>query len=133
MPAHQQYADPATVYAALRERGASRAVVVYSGGNDEGHADSIALFVGDSQIALLDEQLPYEWDPVAKRNVPVGTEAQKAEAALAAALCKPIYDRYGSFAGEFHVSGELIWNAVDERLEGESNETYESYESFDWD
>jgi hypothetical protein len=41
------------VFAELAARGADRALVAFSGGNDEGGADSIALYVGEAEIREL--------------------------------------------------------------------------------
>jgi len=90
-------------WAELARRGATRVVVEFSGGNDEGGPESIVLYGPD-----LD-------DP--SKLVSIGTveesfgDAEDADELLADALSKPIYDAYGSFAGEFSVDGKVTWDA----------------------
>lgn len=87
------------VFAALLSRGASRAVVEFSGGNDEGGPDSITLLDGEEEIAKLQAW----WSD--------GDTVTEAGAELADALCDPIFEEHGTFAGDFDVTGEVIWDA----------------------
>lgn len=108
------------VFAELASRGADRAVVSFSGGNDEGGPDSIALQRGDEEIRTLPT-----W-------AGEGDTAAKADAQLADALSDPIFEEYGTFAGDFDVTGEVIWDldgetvamVRDERSEYEHLEDY---------
>lgn len=118
------------VFEALRERGASGALVEFSGGNDEGDADRIVLLDGDAEIAEVSEhyenfvrdengRIVYEADPdsgyqQAKRR-PL-TEAQQAEGDLAEALAAPVYDEYGGFSGGFSVAGSVRWDVASRRV-----------------
>ncbi|HTZ62679.1 MAG TPA: hypothetical protein VMB51_01090 [Solirubrobacteraceae bacterium] len=107
------------VFAALSARGADRAVVEFSGGNDEGGPDAITLFAGEETVATL-----RLW-PGASQS-----DAERAEIELSDALSAPIFERYGSFDGDFDVYGELIWSVAgqtvklicDERAEYEHSE-----------
>lgn len=84
----------------LIARGADRAVVQFSGGNDEGGPDHIRLFAGERE---LPELAVY----VSARNP---SAAEQAEETLSDVLSRPIYERYGTFAGDFEVAGELTWD-----------------------
>lgn len=90
--------DRAEAFAALTRMGADRAVVEFRGGNDEGGPDSITRYTGEQQIASLSS-----W-PTGTR-----TREEQAEDRLADALSGPVFDRYHTFAGDFDVTGEVIW------------------------
>lgn len=68
--------------------------VTFSGGNDEGGVDTIYLDTIESGTV--------EWTDF------WGKETD--HKAIADALSKPVYDEYYSFAGEFHVNGEVVWD-----------------------
>jgi len=57
--------DNAEVFRRIRERGAVRAVVEFSGGNDEGGAESIALYDGEGrEVGKVEGGHPGGyWDP----------------------------------------------------------------------
>jgi len=109
------------VFGALASRGADRVVVAFSGGNDEGGPDSITLYVGEEEVATLST-----W--------PTGTRTaeEQAEDRLADALSEPVFDEYHTFAGDFDVTGEVIWDIEsktvqmirDERSDYEHSEGY---------
>jgi hypothetical protein len=110
------------VFAELASRGADRAVVEFSGGNDEGGPDSITLYGGEAPVCTL-SVWPYERD---------ATSEKKADARLADALSDPVFEAYGTFAGDFDVTGEVIWDVEektvqmirDERSDYEHSEDY---------
>jgi hypothetical protein len=109
------------VFAELASRGADRAVVQFSGGNDEGGPDSIMLYRGEDEMHTL-----YAWpcEP--------NTASTKADADLTDALSDPVFEEYGTFAGDFDVTGEVIWDVEgetvqmirDERSDYEHSEAY---------
>jgi hypothetical protein len=106
--------DNAEVFRRIREWGAARAVVEFSGGNDEGGADSIVLY--DREGEMIGEVHGHyaggHWDPEKGRFVEVPpTPEQRIEAELAEALEGPVYEEYGGFAGDFSVSGRVTWDA----------------------
>lgn len=110
------------VFAALAFRGVNRAVVQFSGGNDEGGPDSVTLLTGEEARGTLPT-----W-PTGRES----TAAEKADLDLADALSGPVFEAYGTFAGDFDVTGEVIWDAEtetvqmirDERSEYEHSEAY---------
>jgi hypothetical protein len=119
---HQQQSDQldrAGAFAALVRLQADRAVVEFSGGNDEGGPDSIAVFKGDQTVRTL----PTWWQP---------GDADEHLGVLSDALSAPVFEIYGTFAGDFEVSGEVIWDVHtrtvqmirDERSDYEHSEDY---------
>lgn len=86
------------VFAEIRKRDANLAVVSFSGGNDEGGADSITLYMR----TVTDKQTS---------SIEVGTVEPDSDD-FAVALEQPVRDKYGSFAGDFDVSGDLKWDAT---------------------
>lgn len=106
--------DNAEVFEKLRKMGAARAVVEFSGGNDEGGADGIVLYdAGGEAIGELDDVPPgTRWDPEENRFVEVtATPERRAEVDLAETLEAPVYAEFGSFAGDFSVGGRVTWDA----------------------
>jgi hypothetical protein len=111
--------DRAGAFAALLGLDADRAVVEFSGGNDEGGPDTITLFKGHEPLRTL----PTWWQP---------GDAEEHLLALSDALSDPVFEAYGNFAGDFEVNGEVIWEVAtktvqmirDERSEFEHSEEY---------
>jgi hypothetical protein len=97
-------------------RGATRAVVHFSGGNDEGGADSIYLYNGDEKVAEL-EPYGYDseevWDDEKKQFVP---NPDYKEDRLCDWLADIPSDRYGNFAGEFYVSGVITIDTITDKI-----------------
>jgi hypothetical protein len=112
----------AAVFAELARRGADRAVVEFTGGNDEGGPDAITLYKGEAPVCMV-SVWPCERD---------ATTDHEAEARFADALSDPVFEVYGTFAGDFDVTGEVIWDSEektvqmirDERSEYEHSEDY---------
>lgn len=105
--------DNNEVFERLRERGAARAVVEFSGGNDEGGADGIVLYdaAGEAMGEVDDGPPGRRWNPEQGRFVEVPiTPEQRLEAELAEALEAPVYEEFGSFAGDFSVGGRVTWD-----------------------
>jgi hypothetical protein len=77
--------DRRSVFAALEALGADRALVEFSGGNDEGGPDSIALLRGEETLRTL----PLPWH---------SAEEDKDLVVLADALSGPVFEVYGTLA-----------------------------------
>jgi hypothetical protein len=110
------------VFAELARRGADRALVEFSGGNDEGGPDAITLCKGEALVSTLSA-----WP--CERNA---TTDQEADARLADALSGPVFEVYGTFAGDFDVTGEVIWDSEEKTVQmirGERSE-YEQSEDY---
>lgn len=106
--------ENAEVFKKLRELGAAKAVVEFSGGNDEGGAEDIVLYdVAGERIGGVDGDPPgIRWDPEQKRFVEVPiTPERRIETELAEALESPVYEEFGTFAGDFSVGGQVTWDA----------------------
>lgn len=110
----------------LRAKGASHAVIEFSGGHDEGDISSITLFVPAAAEGI---------EPVAV-DFPTPYENHKTEddGWLAETLCIPIDQTYYSFAGEFYVNGKVTWDVAKETVSLDADETVENYEPVhsDW-
>jgi hypothetical protein len=104
------------IFNALSLLGAAKAVVSFSGGGDEGSVESIALIGPDGKKikTLKEAYLPHTWDP-ATRTWKQEREYTEEEA-LVNALCDPVDERYGSFAGDFYVSGECVWDVASRKV-----------------
>lgn len=131
--ATEHFLNEEDVYDEVAARGAERAVVSFSGGNDEGGVDRIALIDNSGElVAYVEPDLrPYEYvldesgaliweyaDPPAGMKHPFyrpKTHHKHAEGVgedrFSDALGAPVYAAYGSFAGEFFVAAELVWDA----------------------
>lgn len=115
----------AGVFRRLRAYGAAYGVVEFSGGNDEGGAESIVLYdEHQKEIKQLEEYYESpEWDPATKEwtNKPIPVE-RRFDGELVATMTDPVYERWGSFAGEFHVQGQVIWDARTETVKADYDE-----------
>ena len=101
------------VFDALTAMGAAVAEVHYSGGNDDGGAEDI--FLRDQNGSLLSEGFPsyvdeWKYDPETHRSERRKDLSDKERLQLA--LEAPVHERWGSFAGEFYVSGKIIWDVA---------------------
>ena len=126
--------DKTKAFEMLAAKGMVKAVVSFSGGNDEGGVDQIVMY------ATLDPdaegvELPcfepggYTYNgETGKWDVPVNptvTPDQK----LAEILETPVDETYGSFAGDFQVDGIVTWNVAEQSVTMVFDESVESYQS----
>jgi len=111
------------VFAELEKRGIKRVEVEFSGGGDEGGCDSVCLIDTEGKTSELKEH----WGTYGSDWMPDAS----ADDILSMALCKPVYDKYYSFAGEFHVSGTVVWDVVAKTCKMNGQESVETYESFE--
>lgn len=111
----------------LRSFGVDELRIQFSGGNDEGGVnDSIAVDSDGNEVNLPSTNGAYfsqKWDKSTQTysepkwligwgdNTRDVTPEEQDIALFWAALEDPIYDEYGSFAGEFYVNGTLTWFA----------------------
>jgi hypothetical protein len=80
-------------FALMRRRNIVKAVCHYSGGNDEGSVDQITCTLADGST----------WDLPSWGGKPDEQE-------LADLLSEPVYDQYGTFAGDFSCYGTVTWD-----------------------
>jgi hypothetical protein len=99
-----------TGLAELERRGAAIAVVPFSGrAGRSGHTDRIVLSrIGGDQL--------------------VDIERWTGRDELCYALEAPVWDRFGSFAGQPQISGTVIWTAADRRVVVEGRRGVERFE-----
>ncbi|RDJ34924.1 MAG: hypothetical protein DWQ19_08805 [Crenarchaeota archaeon] len=90
----------------LVRRGMAEAKVEFSGGGDEGGVDNVIL---TDDKGNHHEISPYQCDSKDEEFIE--------------ALSEPIDNEYGSFAGEFQVSGCVIWNVADKKVRMQKAET----------
>jgi hypothetical protein len=120
------------VFVALAKKGIARVEVEYNGGNDEGGVDQITFFdKDDKKIGEMQEYYGGHmfWDEATKSYKPAAPPNE--EQRLSQALCAPVYDKYGSFAGEFYVNGTLTWDVAKKKIKDHGVESVEHEESFD--
>ena len=119
----------------LRTLGIAQAVVHYSGGNDDGGSEGISTIMEDGTTGEIKEHyLEGEWIPgkgyVTPNDYP---EEIRKEAELADILVAPVYRLWGTFAGDFYVSGEITWDTKANKIivnqdYSEPNHTYQELE-----
>ena len=122
------------VFAALKSKGVAKALVHYSGGNDEGGVNQIELFDANGEnIGQMQEYYgcPSIWDEVTKtyKPGPPPTDDER----LAEALGAPVYEKYGGFAGEYYVDGIVTWDVVNNKVNDHGTEQVYHDETFDDD
>lgn len=128
---------------ALRSRNIVKVVVHFSGGNDEGGADEITGTTADGQTVNLKgsnahrgskfNSVTRQWEDTGwvvydQTGERPATPDEIASSDLSDILESPVYDEYGSFAGEFYVSGTVTWDVATGRVKMERNEEMSHYE-----
>lgn len=137
---------------ALRSRGVATVVIHFSGGNDSGGADSMEPTDADGNPVELPNSSAHQgteynnatgrWEPgpwtVYERGSdgrPVKRDATDEEilwGKVTKVLEAPIYDRWGSFAGEFDVDGTLTWDVATGTHKLKGQESVTSWQSFEY-
>lgn len=147
------------VMSKLREAGVVQVRIPFSGGNDEGHADECQYLDGEGEsVPAIAESTAYqtvhydddtknwvkEWVVTEYRrhlapelrplhpSFRPATPAELEIALMQEVLEAPIYERFGSFAGEFYVDGTVLWNVTDGTYKMFGQESVQSYESFEY-
>jgi hypothetical protein len=92
----------------LAEVGADMAVAPFSGGNDEGGIESVELMKDGETFDSVG------W-----------AEKDATRARIYEIMEEPVAAEYGSFAGEFFVSGEVVYEPESQRLRMTRTESYE--------
>ena len=69
-----------------------------------------------------------QWDSNAKKWIESAppTDEQK----LSQDLCRPVYEQYDTFAGEYYVNGTVVWDVKTRKVTNEGVEEVSSSESF---
>lgn len=119
----------------LKSLGFVTAQIEFSGGNDEGGVDDITLTRADGTTVTYPNYLDTvvrEWSEDRKRWVettrpgPDGVDSE-----LHTALVDPVYSRFHTFAGEFHVDGKVEFNVQTNMVKMTGYETIEQYHDLD--
>lgn len=131
---------------ALRSLGVTKVVVHFSGGNDSGGADSIEAFTAADEPVEIPQSDAYvrntwtgstyvdegwhvsEWKD-GKRTSRPATDEEIHWAEFSNELERPIYDRWGSFAGDFDVQGTVTWNIATGLYDMEGEESFSVWRS----
>ncbi len=121
------------VWNELKKRGVVKVVVEFSGGGDEGGVDDTTLFAADGKVyGKLGPYFPNKkWDGT--KNEWILLKQPTVDEALSEALSEPVYDKYSSFAGEFHVNGTVVWDVETLVVKMSGNESYEQWDEFEED
>ena len=124
---------PYDIRAAIIGRGATKAVVTFSGGNDEGGADSIRLFDGDTKVteleAVWDEWDDEMWDPEKQKWVP-NTAPKPPTDKLAEWLTGLPEGRF-SFNGEGYIDGTVTVDTTTGKIGWSVNQQVPSSSSWE--
>jgi len=116
--------DKQKIFEMLKARKAHRAEVVFSGGNDEGGVESVTLFGPGRKMTELKDLSKYNWET---RQY----ECPDDDSVLYRLLEKPVDDEYGSFAGEYYVSGKIVFRTKTKEIVMEGEEEVSRSESFE--
>lgn len=116
---------------ALKKMGAVSARIEYSGGNDEGGVGHVSITLPNDETKELEEH----WRSYTYRN---GTSYRKPfppdvkeEGELVELLSAPIYDQWGSFAGDFYTYGTLTFVVESNKVEWTNGYRGEDYDHTD--
>ncbi len=112
--------------ALMRKHKIVSARVVYSGGNDEGGVDEVEVTYKNGKVTNLEAVSTYDWQSRTTRSLTAKDESINA---LHGALTAPVYDEWYSFAGEFYVNGELLWDAEESLVTKKQSVEVQSWEN----
>ena len=120
----------------LRKSGIAQAIVHYSGGNDDGGSEGITTIMEDGTTGEIKEHYLRGEYIVGKGYVTPNDypEEVREEAHLADILVAPVYRLWGTFAGDFYVSGEVTWDTKTEKItvNQDYQEPSHSHQELDW-
>jgi len=115
--------ERSVLFAHLRDMNVETVTVEFSGGNDEGGVDYIGLQHRDGTTT----ELPC-YVQTSRWNVKTGSYDKiplTIEHQLAEAFNEPVKNHYGSFAGDFHVDGTIVYDVVNETVTLNKSESHE--------
>lgn len=129
------------VFDALKKRGVKTAQVYFEGGNDSGSIDYIKLHMLDgTTVDLPVPNMFYQYSNgvcQAMRSVPKADGSWESapyvpmpDDELADGLMEPVENRYGSFCGDFSVSGSAVWYVEERKARFEVTESSYEYREF---
>jgi len=115
---------------ALEKMGATSALISYSGGNDEGGVDLVVVRTPKGEQILEERYRSYTYRNGSTYRKPFPPDI-KEEGELVELLSAPIYDQWGSFAGEFSTYGTITFIVETDTVEwtnGYEERTYDETE-----
>lgn len=121
-------ADKERAFTLLRDRGFTKVVVEFSGGNDEGGADAVTATTKDGLLVPLVssayhmrytrhqdggwEDVDEGWIIYENSDRRPATDQEIEMGSLLELLEQPVYDEYHTFAGDFEVQGTVTWDVA---------------------
>lgn len=140
----QKVMSPKEVFAELEKRGVVQAQVHFEGGNDSGSIDYIRLHMSDDKsvdLPVPDTYYQYINGVMTQMRCVPNADGSwtfipyvpMPDDALADGLIAPVDNRYGSFAGDFSVDGNLLWYVSERRAAFEVTESSYEYREFSCD
>lgn len=140
-------AEVREVVVTLSPLGVTKIEVEFSGGNDEGGVDDLRYLDAEGKPVDVPRSNAYErtfyrngrdvsegWKvnegDWREQNLRDATPDEVRWARVAKIVEAPIYARYYSFAGEFHVYGTLTWDVVAGTYAMHGQESHEVWEDF---
>ena len=113
----------------LKAVGVSRVNLRFYGGHDSGDVEEVTVEIDDPGITFQYDELFGDHDiGYRKEDHEREHSFTRSVIRLKDALADPIWSKYGSFAGDFSVSGNLVYDCVKSTVELSGEES--SWESF---
>lgn len=116
---YDQPMEKDTVFTLMGVLGVTKIHVGFSGGHDEGGCDNIQLTLKDGKVESVSEPWGSSTKNMSERD------------RMVEMACTPVYQRYYSFAGEYYVNGEVVWDLEARTVKMNGSEEVPSYEVFD--
>jgi hypothetical protein len=97
----------------LESKGIDQIDVVFSGGNDSGSIENFVVHVYSEEKEMKEDEI------------------NKINPDLSDVLSSVVYNDYGSFAGDYDVSGKYVFSVKDKTVKKECSESYTEYKQID--
>jgi hypothetical protein len=111
------------IFNELVARSVAKVIISFSGGNDEGGVDQIQLLYNNEVVEYIDEYWPVpKYDEATKTWI---KPERTYEQTFQFYLTKPIYNKYHTFAGDWYVNGELVWDVTKRSVTMNGSQTVE--------
>lgn len=111
--------DKVRTFELLRKKSATKAVLVFSGGHDQGDVESITLTVELANGETTEQDLEvwycggYRLGPESREYVPIN-KAENEDQELSDLLQGPVDQTFGSWGGVESTYGTLTWDVAEE-------------------
>ena len=97
----------------LESKGVDQVDVIFSGGNDSGSVEKFVVHVYGEEKEMEENEI------------------NKIHPDLSDLLSSVVYNDYGSFAGDYDVSGKYVFSVKDKTVKKECSESYTEYKEID--